>query len=75
MADDKDTLETPEADDAPAKKKASTKKSPPKATGYVVAPGRSIAAGSRVIGPGGSITADEVADIEALIKGGFVLRA
>lgn len=73
MADDKDTLETPKAD--AGKKKTSPKKSPSSAEGFVVAPGRSIAAGNRVIGPGGSITADEVADIEALIKGGFVLRA
>jgi hypothetical protein len=72
MADDKETPAP--AKSAPAKK-APVKKPAPKADSFVVAPGKSLTAGGRVFGPGEVVTADVVADLEALIKGGFVLKA
>lgn len=70
MADEKDTAEAP----AP-KKKAPAKKSAPKASGFVVAEGKAISSGGRVFGPGETITADDVADLEALVKGELVVKA
>ena len=63
----------------PAKKKAAkktTKKAAPlRADRYVVAPGRALTVPGRLIDAGESITAADVADIEALIKGGYVVKA
>jgi hypothetical protein len=74
MATEKDKQsETPSADAKTTAKKAPEKKS--SAAGYVVAEGRAISAGGRIIGPGESISAAEVADIEALVKGGYVVKA
>jgi len=56
------------------KKKAPAKKATPKPTSYRIAEGRALAAGGRVLGPGEAITADQVADIEALVKGGYVVK-
>ncbi len=47
----------------------------PKAGGYVVAAGRSLCATGRIIDAGEAITADDVADLEALVKGGYVVKA
>jgi hypothetical protein len=58
-----------------AKKKAPAKKVAPKPTGYRIAEGRALSAAGRIFGPGEEITADQVADIEALIKGGHVVKA
>ena len=57
------------------KKKTPAKKVTPKPTSYCIADGRAITAGGRVYGPGEVITADQVADIEALFKGGYVVKA
>lgn len=57
------------------KKKAPAKKAAPKPTGYRIAEGRALTAGGRIFGPGDEITADQVADIEALLKGGHVVKA
>lgn len=77
MADDKDTTEETSAPKPrPAfKKKAPAKKSTPKPPSYRVASGRSISTGGRIINEGDQITAEEVADIEALLKSGFVVKA
>lgn len=56
------------------KKKAPAKKTTPKPTSYRVAEGRALTAAGRVLGPGEPITADQVADIEALVKGGYVVK-
>lgn len=77
MTDEKDTKPDAPAP-APKAKSAAKKKAPvkaPKAAGYVVAGGRSIATGGRILVEGESITAEDVADIEALIKGGYVVKA
>lgn len=78
MADDKkETTPTkPKAASAskPAEKKAAPK-APSKAAGYIVAEGKSIAASRRIFQPGEPITAADVADLEALLKGGFVVKA
>ena len=61
-----------------AVKKAATKKSPPRETRplrYVVAKGRSLTTSGRIIDSGEDITAADVADLEALIKRGFVVKA
>jgi len=58
-----------------AKKKAPVKKAAPKPTSYLIAEGRAITAHGRIFGPGEEITADQVADIEALVKGGHVVKA
>lgn len=74
MTDDKDTTEeAPKR--SPFKKKAPAKKSAPKTLRYVVAEGRSISTGGQIINEGDEITAEQVADIEALLKGGFVVKA
>lgn len=70
MSDDKGA----KADTKAAEKKAAEKKPTPKPA-YVVGPGRSIAAGGRIFQEGDSITADEVSDMEALVKGGYVVKA
>ena len=57
------------------KKKAPAKKAAPKPTGYRVAEGRALTAAGRIFGPGDEITADQVADIEALVKSGYVVKA
>lgn len=57
------------------KKKAPAKKVTPKVTTYRVAEGRALTAVGRIFGPGEAIKADQVADIEALLKGGFVVKA
>ena len=60
----------------PAKKKAAkktTKKAAP--LRYVVAPGRALTVTGRIIDAGEDITAADVADLEALIKGGYVVKA
>jgi len=76
MADeDKAWADKPSTKPAAKKEASSTKKPAPRAASYVVAEGRAITTGGRIIGPGGDITAEEVADIEALIKGGFVVKA
>jgi hypothetical protein len=63
----------------PAKKKAAkktTKKAAPlRAVRYVVAPGRALTVTGRIIDAGEAITADDVADLEALLKGGYVVKA
>lgn len=74
MTDEKDTSVAAEKKPA-TKKKAPAKKSAPKSSGYAVAEGKSLTSGGRIFGPGDAITADEVADIEALVKGGFVVKA
>ena len=58
--------------DAPEEKPAPKKA---RVASYVVAEGKSIAANRQIIGPGEEIKAEDVADIEALIKGGFVVKA
>jgi hypothetical protein len=57
------------------KKKAPAKKMTPKPASYCIADGRAITAGGRIYGPGEVITVDQVADMEALIKGGYVVKA
>jgi len=57
------------------KKKAPAKKTTPKPTSYCIADGRAITAGGRVYGPGEAITVDQVSDMEALVKGGYVVKA
>lgn len=77
MADDNDiTEETPDSKPRSTyKKKAPAKKSTPKPSRYLVAKGRSISTGGRIIDEGSELSADDVADIEALLKGGFVVKA
>lgn len=58
--------------DKPASKPAPKK---PKPASYVIAKGKSISSKGRIFVPGDPITADEVADLEALVKGGFVVKA
>jgi len=60
-----------------AKKKSAPKKaaSKPAPTRYVVAEGKALSVAGRIEGPGDEIKADQVADIEALIKGGYVVKA
>ena len=61
---------------APAKKKTATKKAPPpRPVSYVVAAGRALTTQGRIIDAGEAITAADVADLEALIKGGYVVKA
>lgn len=62
---------------APAKKKTATKKAapPPRPVSYVVAAGRALTTQGRIIDAGEPITAADVADLEALIKGGYVVKA
>lgn len=59
----------------PADKPALAKTKTKAPSRYVVAEGRSLAFRSKVAMPGDEITADEVADLEALIKGGYVVKA
>ena len=68
----------PSNQDTDNKGKAAARKAPTRASGrtkYLVAEGRSLSAAGRIIGPGDELTADAVADIEALIKGGYVVKA
>lgn len=59
-----------------AKKKRATKAAPVRVISrYVVAAGRSLTTQGRIIDAGEDITADDVADIEALIKRGYVVKA
>lgn len=51
------------------------KKEAPKPSSYVIAKGKAITSSGRIFSPGDAITADEVADLEALVKGGFVVKA
>ena len=74
MADEKKSAGKPAAAKAAAEKKA-PKPTPSKAASLVVAGGRSITTGGRILGPGDAISAEDVADIEALIKGGFIVKA
>lgn len=76
MSGEKDTKpEMPAVRKTPklATKKATKKPSTP--ARYVVAAGKSLCAQNGIIDAGEKITADDVADIEALIKGGFVVKA
>lgn len=45
------------------------------AKGYVVAVGKSLCVPGMILVEGQAITADQVADIEALVKGGYVVKA
>ena len=62
---------------ASTKKKAAPKKAPKPAgpATYIVNEGKALTVPGRIAGPGDTITAAEVADIEALIKGGYVVKA
>ena len=77
MSDEKDT--TSDEPTVETKTKSTAKKAPEKksssAGGYVVAAGRSIATGGKILDAGSPISAAEVADIEALVKGGYVVKA
>lgn len=79
MSDEKTTPEQPAVSDKPkdVMKKRATKKPSTRetyVTRYRVAGGRSLTARGRIINEGEEITADEVADIEALLKGGYVVK-
>lgn len=65
--DDKPVAAEPAAKEAPVKK-------PSKAASYVVAAGRALTTNGRIIDAGEPITAADVADLEALVKGGFVVK-
>ena len=73
------TREWPRATTEPAKKKAAkktTKKAaPPRAVRYLVAHGRALTVTGRIAVEGDEVTAAEVSDMEALLKGGFVVKA
>lgn len=78
--DDKEA--TPRPWTADSKSKGATKKRPakkatppPPPARYVVAPGKALTVTGRIIDAGEDITAADVADLEALIKGGFVVKA
>lgn len=58
----------------PAEKKAAPKPAST-SSGYVIAVGKAITSKGRIFSPGEAITADDVADMEALLKGGFVVKA
>lgn len=45
------------------------------AASYVVAEGKALSMQSRIALPGEAIKAEDVADIEALVKGGYVVKA
>ena len=70
MSDEKDTVEP----EAPKKKPAAKKAVSSKAT-YVGAEGRAVTVPNGIADAGMEISADDVADIEALIKGGYVVKA
>lgn len=60
--------------DKPVSKPAANK-AESKPVSYVIAQGKAITTSGRIFSPGDAITADEVADLEALLKGGFVVKA
>lgn len=66
---------TPNKAEAGAKKKPTKKAAPIRVSRYVVAAGRSITTTGRIIDAGEDITAADVADLEALVKGGYVVKA
>jgi hypothetical protein len=78
MTDEKETVEKPPAADKAevgVKKRATRKIAPPRASRYIVAPGRALTTQGRIIDAGEEITAADVADIEALLKRGYVVKA
>ena len=82
MSEDKEDEKAPRLPRKPwTKAEASTKKKPAKkaapvrASRYVVAEGRSITTTGRIIDAGEDISAADVADLEALVKGGYVVKA
>lgn len=64
----------PTSAETPAEKKEAPKPVS-KSSGYVIAVGKAITSKGRIFSPGEAITADDVADLEALLKGGFVVKA
>ena len=73
MTEDKKSESLSSKKKAPAAaEKAVTKSAPAR---YVVAAGKALAAGKRILTAGVEVTPDDVADLEALIKGGFVIKA
>jgi hypothetical protein len=58
-----------------AAKKTTKKAAPLRPVSYVVAAGRALTTQGRIIDAGEPITAADVADLEALIKGGYVVKA
>lgn len=75
MTDDKEAAEGKPEPKKLFKKKAPAKKATPKPAGYVVAAGKALTAKGRIMVEGDTVTAEDVADIEALVKGGFVVKA
>jgi hypothetical protein len=80
MSEDKGTTKKPwtgavKADGGAKKKPAKKAAPPPRPVTYVVAPGRALTTTGRIIDAGEAITAGDVADLESLIKGGFVVKA
>jgi hypothetical protein len=58
-----------------ATKKKATKKAPSKPATYKVVEGKAITVRGRIAGPGDTITAADVADIEALLGRGYIVKA
>lgn len=61
--------------DKPKRDRAKTTKPAAKPENYCVAEGKSVLVRGGVKGPGQPVTAREVADLEALVKGGYVVKA
>lgn len=77
MADDTKKADKPVAKPVakPAAATVAKKPAAKAAVSYVVAEGKALSIQSRIAVAGEAVTAAEVADIEALVKGGYVVKA